>query len=223
MWLESQNKKQWLGISSQPGRLGWWWKVTRIPPNPPRIQVFRNHNCNLRCICRMFLFLPDLWPKLPKKFGSQTTSNPYLSNPSFLKKKSNHPTKKSSPPHPPLQDSTQKMCESNPPTTKTCKQTKDHGTTWRTYHLNRKYWLWDVCDSRILDWGSYESSKKKRVWGWFSFSSSSHIFGWRNDLLLFFQSSFGAWAHMKMMFLNFHEFSPYGPSRRDSLCFWRWF
>ena len=24
---------------------------------------------------------------------------------------------------------------------------------------------------------------------------------------------------MKMMFLNFHEFSPYGPSRRDSLCF----
>lgn len=23
------------------------------------------------------MFLPDLWPKVPKKFGSQTTSNPY--------------------------------------------------------------------------------------------------------------------------------------------------
>lgn len=52
-------------------------KSNKNTPNPPRIQVFRNYDCNLRCICRIFLFVPDLWPKVPKKFGSQTTSNPY--------------------------------------------------------------------------------------------------------------------------------------------------
>ena len=75
-WNPKTKNNGWEFHRNQVG-WGWWWKVTRIPPNPPRIQVFRNYNCNLRCICRIFLFLPDLWPKLPKKFGSQTTSNPF--------------------------------------------------------------------------------------------------------------------------------------------------
>lgn len=172
--------------------VGMVMKSNKNPPNPPRIQEFRNYNCNLRCICRIFLFLPDLWPKVPKKFGFQTTSNPYQilrcskRNLTILPK-----------------NQVLRTIRYRIPPKKCVNQ------TLQQQKLANKLRITAQPDERITSIGSIGSGMfvilaswtegvtsllKKRLWGWFSFSSSSHIFGWRKDLLLFFQSSFGAWA-----------------------------
>lgn len=161
------------------------------------------------------MFLPDLWPKLPKTFGSQTTSNPYQ----ILRFSKRNLTIL------PKNQVLRTLRYRIPP--KKCVN-----QTLQQQKLANKLRITAQPDERITSIGSIGSGMFVILASWtegvtslLKTTSLGVIFVliflthfWvKKRPPAFFQSSFGAWAPMKVMFLNVHEFSPYGPSRRDSL------
>ena len=83
-WNPKTKNNGWEFDRNQVG----WDGDEKQPESPPILQEFRYlgiiYNCNLRCICRIFLFLPDLRQNSPR---SLVLKQPQILIKSFVSQK----------------------------------------------------------------------------------------------------------------------------------------